>query len=369
MARFRKHDNENQPHRRSVLLLISSLYGGGAEKVCCVLASCLAKENDVAILYLSDSIDGKTYPLDPRVKRILLRYKGCAFRKAPLRCLAYKCLKINAVRKVKRERHVDVSVSLLREPNLLNVFSRQGERVITSERANPRIYLPEKFWQTRLAYTLSDHVVFQSKKVQNLYGPRIRSRSSVIMNPVSVSCHAAENRKKRIVTAGRLVKQKNHQMLISSFAAFHLRYPEYTLTIYGEGEERENLQKQIETLNLQEYAFLPGNEINLHEQIRDAEIFVLSSNFEGLSNSLLECMTMGIACISTRCEGSEDVIRHMENGILIDIGDEHALTESLCALAADPALRTALAKKAKSDSAAFDKNNVIQRWEEVLFKG
>ncbi len=368
MAWFKAEKKNDEPRGHSVLFLISSLYGGGAEKVCCVLASGLAERHDVAVLYFSERPGGRTYPLDPRVTRIRMPYRGCSFRRSPLRALAYAWLNVREVRKVKKARHVDAAVSLLREPNVLNVLSRRGERVVTSERANPRIYCPEKFWQTRFAYALSDHVVFQSRKVQHLYGPWIRRRSSIIPNPVSVSCLADEKRNKRVVTAGRLVAQKNHKMLIESFAAFRAKYPEYTLTIYGEGEERENLQRQIDRLGLGDCVFLPGNEPDLHERIRDAEIFVLSSNFEGLSNALLECMTMGIACISTRCEGSEDVIRHGENGLLIDIGDERALTESLCALAADPALRARLEAEAKKDAAAFDKTVVVRAWEQILFR-
>ena len=350
-----------------MLFLITSLYGGGAEKVCCVLASQMAEDNRVAVVYLTDSEGGKAYPLHPAVERIRLPYRSCSLRRAPLRWLAYNLLNIRAVRKIKKERSTDVSVSLLLMPNLLNVLSRRRERVITSERANPRIYHPERFWMTRMAYALSDHVVFQSSRVQGLYGPRIRDHSSIIMNPVSVSCLAAEKRNRRIVSAGRLVEQKNHGMLIRGFAAFHDRFPEYTLTIYGEGEERAALEELIAALGLKEAVFLPGNTERLHDEIRDAEIFVLSSNFEGLSNALLECMTMGIACISTRCEGSTDVIRHGENGLLIDIGDEEALAGALCTLAADPVYRERLEAKAREDAAAFDKDTVIENWKKVFF--
>ena len=76
-----------------------------------------------------------------------------------------------------------------------------------------------------------------------------------------------------------------------------------------------------------ESVFLEGNRSDVHTLIRDAEIFVLASDYEGLSNALLECMTMGIACISTDCEGSTDVIRDGENGLLVRRGDEKGLTE------------------------------------------
>lgn len=352
----------------NMMFLITSLYGGGAEKVCCILASKMAECCNVTLCYMVEDEEGRRYPIDPRCEVVKLPFKHCTFKRNPLKFFWYKWTLIRFCKKLKKEKKIDVSVSLLIQPNLLNVFSRAGDRVITSERANPKMYMADKFWLTRLAYSKSDHVVFQSSKVQGFYDEKIRKKSSIIMNPVSVSCLADDVRNKRIISMGRLSEQKNHAMLIRSFAAFYKNHPDYTLTIYGEGDLRDSLQKLISELNLQDAAFLPGNSNNVHEQIRDAEIFVLSSNFEGLSNALLECMTMGISCISTRCEGSTDVIRDGENGLLIDIGDEDALTKSLNRLADDPEFRKNLEKQAMKDSVAFDKNIVIEQWEEV-FRG
>lgn len=360
--------NDSASARHRILFIITSLYGGGAEKVCCVLASKMAEKHDVTLLYFFEHENGKHYPLDERVKRVCMPYLTCRPLTHPLKWLVCQWLNFKNVRAAKRNNHVDLSVSLLLSPNALNVFTRRrGERIVTSERANPRVFLPKLFGLTRLIYGLSDHVVFQSETVRSLYGKRIRAKSSIIMNPVSISCRADEVRRKRIVSVGRLTDQKNHAMLIRSFAAFHARFPAYSLTIYGEGSERENLQKQIDTADLSSCVSLAGNDEQVHAHIRDAEIFVLSSNFEGLSNALLECMTMGIACISTRCEGSTDVIRDGENGLLVDIGDERALTEAMCRLAADPELRRRLERAAMEDSAAFDKETVIHSWEKVFF--
>jgi glycosyltransferase involved in cell wall biosynthesis len=353
--------------RRNMLFMISSLYGGGAEKVCCLIASGMAERHNVTILTFFKGRDGKEYPLDSRVSRVFVPYRTCPIRKHPLKWLANQWINLRSIRAVKKEKNIDVSVSFLSVPNALNVFSRRGERVVTSERANPKLYEPELFRIVCLTYALSDHVVFQSERVRSLFGKRIRARSSIIMNPVTVACRAAEERNKRVVSVGRLAEQKNHSLLIRSFAAFHRRFGDYSLSIYGEGAERDRLQALIDSLGLSAWVELPGNTDLVHERIRDAEIFVLSSNFEGLSNALLECMTMGIACISTRCEGSTDVIRDGENGLLVDIGDEDALTEAMCRLAADPDLRKRLEREAMKDAEAFDDRTVIKSWEKVFF--
>ena len=166
----------------------------------------------------------------------------------------------------------------------------------------------------------------------------------------------------------RLMPQKNHELLIRSFARFHRQFPEYTLHIFGEGELEGELRRLIGSLGLTAHAFLEGNDPNVHERIRDAEMFVLSSDFEGLSNALLECMAMGIACISTRCEGSADVIRDGENGLLVDIGDEEGLARAMCLLAQDGTLRRKLERQAREDLKAFDRDIVAASWEQVILK-
>lgn len=358
--------NGGEPKTHSLVFLIGELGGGGAEKVCCVLASKTAEKYPTAVVYLNET-DRPAYPLDPRVETIRLGYEDVPFRPNPFAWLAALLRNFAKVRRIKRERKADVAVSFLLTPNRLNVFSRQGERVVTAECNNPKIRQADKFWMTEIIYALSDRVVFQSAKVRDMYSRRIRRRSSIVMNPVSVACRADAVRAPRIVTAGRLTAQKNHKLLIRSFSRFLEVFPDHTLTIYGEGEDRAELEALVSGLGLEGKVFLPGNAGDVHEKMRDAEMFVLSSDFEGLSNALLEAMSMGLACISTRCEGSTDVIRDGENGLLTDIGDEDGLTEKMLLLAGDPALRGRLEAGALKDAEAFDKDRVIRDWEKVFF--
>ena len=130
----------------------------------------------------------------------------------------------------------------------------------------------------------------------------------------------------------------------------------------------EKLKQLARDLGVAESVVFEGNRQDVHDQIRDAEMFVLSSDFEGLSNALLECMSMGIACISTDCEGSVDVIRDRENGLLTKRGDEKGLTEAMCLLASDPAVRKTLETRAMQDMKAFDRDLVVLEWEKVILR-
>ncbi len=344
---------------------MTSLYGGGAERVCCLLASELAETCDVFVAYLNET--ELSYPLDERCRTILIPNKN--YRRwnvfYPLMKLFHA---VSFCRKLKKENRIDAAVSFLLSMNTVNVLSHDRERVICSERCNPKKWEPEKFPLTRYLYWRADHVVFQTERVKNLYGRYVRGHSSVIRNPVGLTLRADRERSRRIVTMGRLVEQKNHAMLIRAFAGLDCIVPGYTLWIYGEGELLPQLRALAQEQGVEEKVFFPGNRPDVHEQIQDVRMFVLSSRFEGLSNSLLECMRMGIACISTDCEGSDEVLRDGENGLLVPVGDEQALTKAMIRLADDDDLCAKLGAQAMIDSQAFRTERIIGQWKKVLFE-
>ena len=126
------------------------------------------------------------------------------------------------------------------------------------------------------------------------------------------------------------------------------------------------LQALAGALDVKDAVLFAGHTEAVHEAVSDAELFVLSSNYEGMPNALLECMMMGMACISTRCEGATDVITHGVNGLLVDIGDTEALIAAMTALADDPDLRKRLAAEAKKTSAAYEKAEVVKQWLAII---
>ena len=347
-----------------ILFITSTLYLGGVQKVTCILASALAERHEVTLAYCFDS--GRSNALS----------ENCALRKIPdypgdadgLTKLRGVREQVKALKALKRELNVDVSVSLGNTANAINALSKGSERVICCERSNPKRSWGKLYLLTRYAYWRADHIVFQSEKIRGMFGRGVREKSSILKNPVMIPQPADERREKKIVTMGRLSPQKNHALLIRSFARFHERFPDYRLHIFGEGSLEEETRRLIAALRLEEAVILEGNDPAVHERIRDAEMFVLSSDFEGLSNALLECMSRGIACISTRCEGSVDVIRDGNNGLLVDIGDEEGLARAMCALAGDPALRRRLERQAAADLKAYDKDEVAKDWESVILR-
>lgn len=342
--------------RPGILVMCSSLYGGGAERVACRLACGLAERYRVVMLYIQDK--GQTYPLDPSIKVIRIPvFRGTWEASMEGR--------IEFTRQIKELFKIRTSVSFMFTMNKINVRSGEKTKVICSERNNPAKRDPEHLDEINGLYELADHVVFQSETVRDLFSEKVKAHHSIILNPVSISCQRTRSRR-RIVNVGRLVPQKNQAMLIRAFAKFHESHPDYTLAFYGTGELAEELQTLAKSLKLEKAVEFHGHVRDVHTAISDAEIFALSSDYEGLSNALLECMMMGLPCISTRCEGSSDVIQSGENGILVDIGSEEQMMSAMTQLADDKAFRERLGEQARKSSEQFETDHILNQWKRLI---
>lgn len=277
---------------------------------------------------------------------------------------------IGKVRSFVKKRQPDAVVAFMAQICLITGLACRGlkTRLIQSERIDPSAVGRGKFYEMVLndVYAKGTVTVLQTLRAKNYFPTKVQNNAVVIPNPIQIKAEVAQQRKHRIVTAGRLTEQKNHKMLIYAFAQIHKDYPEYSLDIYGEGPLQDALQQQIDDLNLAEAVTLKGNVPNIHTQIADAEIFVLSSDFEGLSNALLEAMMMGHACISTDCAGSDEVIRDGENGLLIPVCDQKALESALERLIAEPDFALELGKAAKEDSKQFTVDSVMSQWRKAI---
>jgi glycosyltransferase involved in cell wall biosynthesis len=358
-------EDRGVPELKKILIVALALYNGGAEKIASLLAKGLSERYDVTVAYYMEE-DGR-YDFGDKCRFVRLPYREGTHGNSLVSQYLAVWRRARALKKLKDEEDFDLSLSLLFVPCVINVLSKAGRGLtLCSERSSPEKAGALVRFLSPWIYRRADFVIFQSEQVRHQFGPEIRSKSRILKNPVEIPPRADEVRRKRIVNIGRLKEQKNQEMLIRSFAEFRKTHPEYTLSIYGEGELREDLERQIDSLGLADCVFLEGNRSDVHERIRDAEMFVLSSRYEGCSNALLECMSRGMACISTRCEGSTDVIRDGENGLLVGLEDEKGLTEAMSRLADDPDLRKRIEEQAFLDLRAWEKTAVMKEWEQTL---
>jgi glycosyltransferase involved in cell wall biosynthesis len=214
---------------------------------------------------------------------------------------------------------------------------------------------------------MADGVFVQTNFANSHFPKYIRKNATVIYNPVTfdqdkIGMALRHDKRKEIVSVTRLNKQKNVPMLLRSFCEFRKTHPDYVLTVYGEGEERSALEQLAISLQLTDCVSFPGVKKNIHELIAGASIFAMASNFEGMSNSLIEAMCLGLPCVSTRVSGATDLIVDGVNGFLINLNDETALTISLCKLADDSELSHNFGIKASELYSKLNVDEISKQW-------
>lgn len=249
-------------------------------------------------------------------------------------------------------------------------------KVIISERNDPRNFQGKLITKivSRWLMSKADGYVFQTTDAWNFY-KKYQDSSIIIPNPVAevpdVQVRVPnEQRKKEIVTVGRLILQKNHEMLIRAFAKIKTSFPDYRLIIYGEGHLVNYLKGICRDLDVEQVVDFPGSVNDVHSRILNSELFVLSSDFEGMPNALMEAMAMGITCISTDCPcgGPKDLVEDGVNGVLIPVRDANACAKMIAECLTEKQKADELGKNAIDVRKKYSKEVVCKKWLEYIEK-
>ena len=166
-----------------------------------------------------------------------------------------------------------------------------------------------------------------------------RERIEVLINPVDKELidSKVENEsnpfdpeKVNFVAAGRLVHQKGFDVLLKAFRIVFEKEPDARLHILGEGDDRPKLEELVREYELSEAVMLPGFLANPYPYFKFADLYVLSSRWEGLPNTVLESLYLQTACVATRCiPFMAEIIREPDNGALVEVDDVKSLAEKL----------------------------------------
>lgn len=223
-----------------------------------------------------------------------------------------------------------------------------------------------------IAFKRVDGFVFQSEGARDYFKESVKQRSVVIHNSVSIPedkyLKPCENREKKIVNVGRLHPQKNQKLLINAFYNIAAEFPEYTLEIYGDGKLREELQTQIDALGLTGRVLLKGTTKNILDCVYTASLFVLTSDYEGMPNALMEAMAVGVPCISTDCRpgGARTLIQDGINGWITSAGDKNQLAKQMAAVLRSPLNAEKVAHEALKIRDTHTSEAVFCAWEDFL---
>lgn len=178
--------------------------------------------------------------------------------------------------------------------------------------------------------------IFCQNKIQiEYYSKRIQKKCFAVPNPIADKfIEVGKTREYRqtivnITAIGRLEKQKNFQLLIKAFAAVSQKHPFVSLSIYGEGSLRSDLEAVIRESACEKRITLRGWTNNVANVLVQSDLFILSSDYEGMPNTLMEAMACGIPCIATDCPtGPADLIKNNVTGLLIPVNDSARLAEA-----------------------------------------
>lgn len=172
---------------------------------------------------------------------------------------------------------------------------------------------------------------------------------------------------KKVITVGRYSYQKGYDLLIKVWDEVHKHYPDWTLDIIGDGEEREKLQKMIDDLNLAGSVCLKHSTPQIAQEYQNASIVALSSRYEGLPMILLEAQTFGLPIVSFKCKcGPQDVITNGVDGYLVDEGDIKGMADRIMALIKDVRRRKVMGKAAIISSKRYSEDTIMQKWVDLF---
>ena len=351
-----------------IFFYINGLYGGGAERVMSNLATQFANQGHEVGLVTTIHVENE-YCVDQKVEHYLLE------KEAPCKNQIVRNIqRVLRLRNILKEHAPDVLVSFLREPNLRAIIAAAGlkTRVVVSVRNDPGREYPTFF--SRMAakqlFRYADGVIFQTEDAQQWFPKAVQKHSAIIANQVNprFSNRQLAPIRKNVVTVGRLSEQKNHMLLLHAFAQIQNQVKD-DLIIYGEGKLREKLQKEAEVLGLQNRVSFPGSTNDVEEKLAEAKAFVLSSDYEGMPNALMEAMAMGIPCISTDCPcgGPKMLIADGKSGILVPVGDANKLADALQRVLNDKEFAEQLGSEAKRKAEEFRPEYIFEQWKNYIY--
>jgi len=346
-----------------IAFYIPQLSTGGAERVVANLANTLNLQGH-EITIITTVRHKNEYEVSPDIHRYVLDEMFVRRNK-----YFNKYNRFKSLRNICRNNRIDILVAFLSGAVNYSIYACLGlkTKVIISERNSPTFTYPTKFKQlyARILLPLADGAVFQTEDAQKWFPLRLQKKSVVIPNPIKESFYKVVYSpiKNNIVSAGRLTEQKNYPNLINAFSMVVEQRPEVKLHIYGEGELRKELQELIDNKNLSSNIFLEGRVEDISLILKEASLFVMSSDVEGMPNALMEAMAVGVPAVSTDCPcGGPKMLLSEGRGLLVPVGDSVLLSKSILELLNDEEKRNVYSAKGKSFVKQFAPDNITIKW-------
>lgn len=346
---------------KNIAFYIPALYKGGSERVIITLAD-FFKKDGYNVKIVTDYKLENEYEVPDGVERIVLvdtDTEKLSGAKAIFRFRKFcKRNKIDTVVSFLNIYHALIATVFLSAKCVISIRNDPGRTYKTfSSKVKNRILLP-----------LADGFVFQTQDAKDYFGYCSNGKSAIIANPIKDEFFEYEYKgcKNRIITMGRLTRQKNQKLLIEAFSEASREHKDWILEIYGDGELRRELSDLIRERELDNSVFLRGQTADVARIMSESTVFVLPSLYEGMPNALMEAMAVGLPCIATDCPcGGPKALLDNGCGILTD-GTVDSLKNALTELMTDEALRIKYSSEARKKAEEFRKKDICSKWKAFL---
>ncbi len=362
-----------------LLVFLHSLSSGGAERVAVNLSNHWAEKGWQVIIVTLAGRDRDFYALHPSIRRIALGLAADSGH--PVAAMWNNYRRVQALRSVLRQVRPDMALAMMTRANILLALACRGLGIpaVGSERTHPPMRSMSRVWGglRRHVYGQLDAVIALTRESADWLKVHTRAiRVPVIPNPVScpLSRHepivpppAAREGVRHLLAVGRLVPEKGFEDLLAVFGGLAARFPEWRLTILGEGPERTRLEALGRELDIGDRLLMPGTVGNVSDWYEAADLYVMSSRFEGFPNTLVEALAHGLAVVSVDCDtGPRDIVRHEVDGLLVPRDRPEALGQALEYLMADEDRRRRLAARAVEARERFSLERIAGQWEALF---
>lgn len=397
--------------KKEIIFAIKVMSGGGAERVISLLSSSIVDKGYSVILLLThqsekdailDNIDSSVQVISlvdqdmdgAKINLFSNIYLFCSrvlgkigkifstklFQYSlTIKYLAYNYSRIELMRKIFQKHKNSTVVAFLYDSIFYSLLSvTKSNKLIISERGDPCQSLASKTTMAFLKneFQKADGFVFQSPDVEKWYRDNTKVKGTVIFNPIKNGLPEpyCGERRKSIVNFCRINPQKNLPLLLDAFELFSESYPDYELHIYGDASTEADIQyfetvkEKRESLKSKDRVFFFPASRDIHRVIRDYSMFVSSSDFEGMSNSMLEALALGLPCVCTDCPagGARAVIKDGENGLLVPVNDAVLLSEAMKRIISEKGLSEKLSENAVKIREEQSLEKIIEKWMEII---
>ena len=355
---------------KKILFYIGCIANGGAERVMANIINYLANKDYDLILVtdVSNPPGYQEYSINPNVKRLDLG--GIAINKLPS-----SVKRIFRLRRIIKSENPNVILSFMKGPNIRMLLSCLFIKIkkVVSIRSDPvREYSNNKISQIfyNILFSLANYIVFQTNDAMMYFQYININKKTIILNPVNPIFYTTklEKKEKNILYIGRLDSPKNPLLAVKAFHQILSKYHDYKLIYYGVGELEEEIKKYCHKYNLEKNVILAGRTENVHLYLASATCFILTSNYEGLPNSLMEAMAMGVPCISTDCPcgGPRALIKNSKQGVLVPVNNINKLANAIDYVLNDEKIQYELSINEKIRAEDFKYEKIMTKWESVI---